>query len=116
MADDHSKANDKLKEAASKESIPVPSDIGAKNQATYDRLSKLDGAAFDRAYASAMVKDHQADVAAFRKQANAGKNDSIKSFASETLPTLQDHLKEAKEMLKTVGASNTRAKKANTGR
>ena len=116
MADDHSKANDKLKEAASKESIPVPSDIGAKNQATYDRLSKLDGAAFDRAYASAMVKDHQADVAAFQKQANAGKNDSIKSFASETLPTLQDHLKEAKEMLKTVGASNTRAKKANTGR
>jgi putative membrane protein len=116
MEDDHSKANDKLKEAASKENIPVPSDIGAKNQANYDRLSKLSGAAFDRAYANDMVKDHQTDVAAFQKEANAGKNDSIKRFASETLPTLQDHLKEAKEMQKSVTASHTRNSKARSGR
>jgi putative membrane protein len=105
MVDDHSKAGDKLKEVASHESITLPSDLSAKNQATYDRLSKLNGAAFDRAYARDMVKDHETDVAAFQKEANAGKNDSLKSFASETLPTLQDHLKQAKEMMKTVGGA-----------
>jgi putative membrane protein len=114
MVDDHSKAGDKLKEVASRESITLPNDLSAKDQATYDRLSKLNGAAFDRAYARDMVKDHETDVAAFQKEANGGKTDSLKSFASETLPTLQDHLKQAKEMMKNVGGTsaskNTRAK------
>jgi putative membrane protein len=114
MVDDHSKANDKLKEVASRESITLPNDLSAKDQATYDRLSKLNGASFDRAYARDMVKDHETDVAAFQKEANGGKTDSLKSFASETLPTLQDHLKQAKEMMKNVGGTsaskNPRAK------
>jgi putative membrane protein len=105
MVDDHSKAGDKLKEVASRESITLPNDLSAKDQATYDRLSKLNGAAFDRAYARDMVKDHETDIAAFQKEASAGKDDSLKSFASETLPTLQDHLKQAKEMMKTVGGA-----------
>jgi putative membrane protein len=113
MVNDHSKAGDKLKEAAAKESITLPTDIGAKDQATYDRLAKLNGAAFDRAYAKDMVADHQSDVAAFQKEANGGKNDSLKSFASETLPTLQDHLKEAKEMMKAV-AGTSASKNAKT--
>src|ERR1700730_8364251 len=114
MVDDHSKANDKLKEVASRESITLPNDLSAKDQASYDRLSKLNGAALDRAYARDMVKDHETDVAAFQKEANGGKTDSLKSYASEILPTLQDHLKQAKEMMKNVGGTsaskNTRAK------
>lgn len=116
MVDDHSKAGDKLKEVAAKDSMTLPSDIAAKDQAIYDRLSKLSGAAFDRAYARDMVKDHQDDVAAFQKEANSGKDDALKGFASETLPTLQDHLKEAKEMLKTVGGTAAKpGTKSNTG-
>jgi putative membrane protein len=105
MVDDHSKAGDKLKEVASRESITLPNDLSAKDQATYDRLAKLNGAAFDRAYARDMVKDHETDIAAFQKEASAGKDESLKSFASETLPTLQDHLKQAKEMMKTLGGA-----------
>jgi putative membrane protein len=116
MVDDHSKAGDKLKEVTSRENITLPTDISAKDQATYDRLSKLNGAAFDRAYARDMVKDHETDVAAFQKEANTGKDDSLKGFASETLPTLQDHLKQAKEMMKSVGGGTSASKgtKANT--
>jgi putative membrane protein len=110
MVDDHSKAGDKLKDVASKESITLPTEISAKDQATYDRLSKLNGPAFDKAYARDMVKDHETDIAAFQKEANGGKDDSLKSFASETLPTLQDHLKEAKEMWKTVGGASATSK------
>jgi putative membrane protein len=116
MVDDHSKAGDKLKEVTSRENITLPTDISAKDQATYDRLSKLNGAAFDRAYARDMVKDHETDVAAFQKEANTGRDDSLKGFASETLPTLQDHLKQAKEMMKSVGGGTSASKgtKANT--
>jgi putative membrane protein len=107
MVDAHSKAGDKLKEAASKENITLPTDISAKDQATYDRLSKLNGAAFDRAYAKDMVMDHQTDIAAFQKEASSGESTLLKSFASESLPTLQGHLKEAKQMMKTVGGTAT---------
>jgi putative membrane protein len=120
MVDDHSKAGDKLKEVASRENITLPTDISAKDQAIYDSLSKLNGAAFDRAYAKDMVKDHETDVAAFQKEAHGGKDDSLKSFASETLPTLQEHLKQAKEMTKTVGgttaAKGTKTKANSVGR
>jgi putative membrane protein len=105
VVEDHSKAGDKLKEVASRETIMLPTDLSVKDQGTYDRLSKLNGAAFDRAYARDMVKDHETDVAVFQREANAGRNDSLKSFASEALPTLQDHLKQAKEMMKTVGGA-----------
>src|ERR1700675_4342252 len=119
MVDDHSKAGDKLKEVASRESITLPTDISAKDQAIYNRLSKLNGAAFDRAYARDMVKDHETDVAAFQREANGGKDDSLKSFASDALPTLQDHLKEAKAMMKPVAGPRAAGKKGranNSGR
>ena len=55
--------------------------MNAKDQATYARLSQLSGAAFDRAYTRDMVRDHEADIAAFRHEANDGKDATIKGFA-----------------------------------
>ncbi len=74
MVNDHSKANDQLKSIASQSGITLPTDIGAKNQAEVDRLSKLNGVAFDHAYMQLMVKDHKKDVADFQKEANSGKD------------------------------------------
>jgi putative membrane protein len=105
MVEDHTKAGDELRSAAAKENISLPNDLAAKDRATYDSLSKLSGAAFDRAYARYMVKDHQEDVAEFSKEATSGQNESIKDFATQTLPTLKDHLKEALEMRQNVAAS-----------
>lgn len=106
MVTDHSKADDALKNAASSDKITLPTEIEAKDESVYNRFSKLSGAAFDRAYARDMVRDHQADIAAFREEAKDGKDASIKSFASQTLPTLEDHLKQAREMLSGVSSAN----------
>jgi putative membrane protein len=106
MVDDHSQANDKLKSVASQENVNLPEGLSKKDQATYDKLSKLSGDAFDRAYARDMLKDHQDDIAAFQREARNGRDAGIKSFASETLPTLQDHLKMAREMMRTLSPSN----------
>lgn len=107
MVDDHTKANDQLKDAASKANITLPTDVGPKEQAMYDRLSKLSGAQFDHAYATEMVKDHSKDVREFRHEANSGENQDIKSFASQTLPTLEEHLKLARDMAKQVSSGST---------
>lgn len=91
MVQDHSKANDDLKAVAQKDNITIPSDLNAKDQATYDRLSKLSGAAFDSAYTKAMMMDHKKDIADFQKEANSGMNADVKDFAGKTLPTLKQH-------------------------
>jgi putative membrane protein len=106
MVTDHTNADNSLKAAASKDNIALPSEMNAKDQAVYSRLSKLSGDAFDRAYSRDMVQDHTADIAAFRHEANDGKNASVKGFASQTLPTLEDHLKQAREMMHSVSATN----------
>jgi putative membrane protein len=85
--------------------LTLPSNPSTTDAETYDKLSKLAGKQFDEAYAKAMVKDHEEDVAEFQRESSNGKNDAIKSFASKTLPTLQSHLQQAKEMAKTVQAS-----------
>jgi len=107
MVDDHSKANDELKSVAKQKNIDLPTSLDAKHQAVVDRLSKLSGAEFDRAYSSEMLKDHEQDVKEFQKEANSGIDPDMKNFASKTLPTLQEHLKMAKDMNK--GKSSTSA-------
>jgi putative membrane protein len=107
MQNDHSKANDQLKDVASKGHITLPSDLNKMDQATYDRLSKLSGTEFDRAYARDMVNDHEKDIAAFKNETRMGKNPDVQNFASQTLPTLEDHLKQAKAMEKSVNANQS---------
>jgi putative membrane protein len=108
MVVEHTKAGDKLKEAAGQEHITLPTDLASKDQATYDRLSKLSGSDFDRAYAQDMVKDHQQDLRDFQREANHGNDDVIKAFAGQTVPMIRQHLDQAKEMLKTVSQTGSR--------
>ena len=102
MVEDHTKANEELSSIAAKKGVTVPASLDAKNQALKDRLSKLSGKDFDRAYMTEMVKDHKEDVAEFRKQANSERDPDVKAFAAKTLPTLEEHLKMAQDTYKTL--------------
>jgi putative membrane protein len=98
MIDDHSRANNNLKQVASALGVNLPQHLSAKDEATKERLSKLSGDQFDKAYVRDMVKDHKADVAAFRTESSTGREGSLKSFATQLLPTLRDHLKNAEKI------------------
>ena len=115
MVAQHSRANDQLKQVAAQSSISLPSDISPRDQSTYDKLAKLSGSDFDRAYARDMVNDHVADLAEFQKEANAGRNAEIKDFALQSLPMLREHLNQAREMLKAVSASSARRTSSGRG-
>jgi putative membrane protein len=98
MVDDHSKANDQLKQLASQKGVTLPTGLDAKDQATKDRLSKLQGAAFDKAYMKDMVMDHKQDVAEFKKESMSAHDSDLKSWAGQTLPTLESHLQQAEKI------------------
>src|SRR5439155_7543160 len=102
MATDHAKANQKLQKIAARENIRLPEDLDKDAKQNYEKPSKLSGPAFDRSYAQDMVADHKKDVAAFQKETAAGKNEAIRTFVAEMLPTLQDYLEETSEIMENV--------------
>lgn len=110
MVDDHTKANDDLKAVAAKKGMTLPSDIDAHDHATYGKLEKLSGNAFDRAYVKDMVLDHEKDVKEFQKEAKNGKDDDIKAFASRTQPVLQGHLDKIKSIQTNMRAGGASSK------
>jgi putative membrane protein len=108
MVTDHGKANDELKKLAEEKNITLPTAIDAQHKATHDRLEKLSGAAFDRAYVQDMLQDHQKDVSEFRKQASSAKDADVKAWAAKTLPTLEQHLTQVQSLSRSVvGTSGT---------
>ncbi len=109
MVDDHSKANDQLKSIAAQKGVTLPSDLDARDKAEKERLSKLSGEQFDKAYMRYMVSDHTKDVSEFKKESTSAKDPDVKNFASQTLPTLESHLDKAKSVAGTVGATSKAA-------
>lgn len=95
MIEDHGKANDELKQLATQKHVELPAEPSAKHKATRARLEKLSGEGFDKAYMADMLKDHKKDVAEFQHESTSAKDPDVKIFAAKTLPTLQDHLKQA---------------------
>jgi len=116
MVDDHSKANNDLSAVAQQKNIAMPTSTSAKHKALHDRLSKLSGAEFDKAYMADMVKDHQKDVADFQHEAKMGKDADVKAFASRTLPVLEDHLRMAHDAAVKVGATTATTTKTTTAK
>lgn len=100
MVKDHSAANNKLMGVVKGLKITPPMDVDAKQKAAYQQLQSLRGSGFDKAYSKMMVQDHNEDIALFEKEAKQGSNAKLKSFASETLPTLRQHLSMAKSLPK----------------
>jgi len=96
MVQDHTAANQQLMPILSATDVTVPEQLDASHRKTYDRLSKMSGAEFDRAYMRDMVQDHEKDVKKFRQEATHGNDPALKSFAQNTLPVLEQHLKMAR--------------------
>ncbi len=115
MVDDHSKANDELKQWAETAGVMLPTALDAKHQAMVARMSGLSGAAFDRAYAKEMVKDHIKAVQLFQREADRGTDAGLKSFASSKLPTLREHLEMARSLNASGGGHNMNSNTSMSG-
>jgi putative membrane protein len=87
MVKDHSELNSRVLKLAGEKSIQL------SNAPAPDlMLTQNNGAAFDRAYVTMMVEDHEKDVAAFEHAAVNLKDPETKAFVNYALPILKDHL------------------------
>ena len=107
MIDDHTKAGNELKAVADRKHLTWPAALPADAIALKDRLSKLSGAAFDRAYIDAMVDGHRAALADVRAEAQSGADPDVKAWASKASSTVQAHLTHAQDQQRELGKTAT---------
>jgi putative membrane protein len=98
MVEDHARTSQDLSTAAAKVNVEVPSEMTRGGKKTHDKLAKLSGADFDRAYAKLMLNDQKNKVETFTQEARLGRVPEVKDFAVKTMPTLQEHRQMAEQL------------------
>ena len=93
---DHTDANKKASESANALGVTPPSGPNSRQEADYDRMSKMSGAKFDAQFVKHMIADHKKDIKEYEKEAK--KDDAVGAYAKETLPTLHKHLDTAQSL------------------
>jgi len=86
MVTDHSKANNELMALAKEEGVALPA---AKSAGKWKS---------DKDYMTAMVKDHEKDLAEFQEEAKNGTDADLKKFADKTSKIVSHHLQMAREI------------------
>jgi putative membrane protein len=102
MVDDHTKANNELKNLAQQKNITLPTTLSNEHQRAFDKFNDKTGADFDKDYMDQMVQDHKKVINEFEEQANDGNDPEIKSWASSKLTALRHHLEEAQRVQEAV--------------
>jgi putative membrane protein len=92
--------NGELTQLASKKGVTLPKKMGKKEQEALDKIAKLSGPDFDKAYLEMEIKDHSKDLSAFQKEAKDGKDPEVKACAAKTVAAIEEHLKMARDLSK----------------
>ena len=71
-----------------------------KERETLDKLGKLSGPDFDKAYIEMETRHHSKDLSGFQKEAKEGKDPDVKAWAVKTMPTIEEHLKMLRDLRK----------------
>jgi putative membrane protein len=107
MDTDHSKMQNDLANMATQNGLTAKFGMGQRHRAKLTRLQKLSGKEFDKAYMTEMVQGHKDDIDYFQREGQAAHSSQVRDLVASTLPTLQDHFKQAKEVGAQVGADTT---------
>jgi len=98
IADDRQKAHEEVTQLAAKHGVNVPETLDSKHKSKIDKLAKLEGQNFDRAFLKEATHNDGDDIAEFQAEANGGSDAAVKSFATRVLPMLQAHVQMAKNL------------------
>ena len=114
MVSDHTKTSDAMKEMAQKKSMTLPTKLDSEHQQKLDKLRGMKGEQFDSAYMQGQADAHQTAVSLFREEAQNGKDADLKRFAEQTLPTLEQHLRMARDQRPAVASAGGAAAQQGT--
>jgi putative membrane protein len=98
VVDDHTKVRDALMEWAKNSKLVVVQGLEKEYKEKVSRLSKVEGAAFDREFMKIMVGDHEKSLQAWQAHAKTTSDRNLKKLIEQTAPTVREHLKHAQKI------------------
>jgi putative membrane protein len=110
MVEAHTQTSQQLKQAAAPLNIQVPTEPPRKAKKAEEKLAKLSGTDFDRAYAKMATDEQKQAVKQFEREAKGGRVPGIKEFAAKNLPAEQERQKQAEELASAATGTSARQK------
>jgi len=104
MQEMHTKAYDELKATAAKKNITIPMALTDNGDEAFKDLNKKTGTDFDKAYADAMVDGHEKAIDKITTASEKAKEEDVRMWAANMLPSLKAHLEGAKTLKTKVDA------------
>lgn len=109
MIDDHTKALGEVQQLAQAKGVTLPTELDRTHKAKTDRLARLSGEEFDRAYMSqAGVADHKKTHDKLAHVQSRAKDPDVKALAARTLPIVDQHLNSAQQLHKNTARGSSR--------
>ncbi len=108
IAEDHQYASREITDISAKEKIYLPVELDAKHKQAHQRLSRLSGHEFDKAFIAYLVKKHRNQIKELQEQAATLHNENVKQWAEATQPILAVHLKKAEHVAEELTGNKRR--------
>jgi putative membrane protein len=102
MIADHQRGLSIFKKVADRDGVTVDAQLDSKHKERLDKLAKLSGPEFDRAYIKDQLKAHQRMVSYFQSEADNSTESIASKMANNMLPAVQKHLNETKDLNKSM--------------
>ncbi len=95
---DHTQAYQTLLPMAQRQNIAEPTTLTTRQQEMFERLSKLDGVAFDVTYTNDMIRMHEMTIKALNDELTHGQSQWLNTWVQNTRPVVQQHLALAQQL------------------
>lgn len=95
MIDDHTEADNELKQTAQRKGVTLPSEPNEDQKEQAKDLQEYSGEEFDTEYMSAQVDAHETVIDFFQNEIDNGSDTEVVAFARKILPKLKEHHKMA---------------------
>jgi putative membrane protein len=110
MANDHTRLQKHWETMISNQGMDYESGMGERHRERINRLERLSGRQFDRAYMTLVTQNHREYLDLFRKEARRAHSAAVRARVTQAIPLLEQHLQMAKQIGGRVGADTTTVK------
>jgi putative membrane protein len=107
LVKDHSAADKKVTALAKEQDIDLSANTPSMPMDDMNKLKGMSGAEFDRAFAQAMLDDHQKDVDDAKAAQERTTDPKLKKLLTATIPVLEKHRDTARKLVASTGAGGT---------
>lgn len=107
LVKDHTAADKKVTALAKEQNIDLSANTPSMPMDEMNKLKGMSGAEFDRAFAQAMLDDHQKEVDDAKAAQERTTDPKLKKLLTATIPVLEKHRDTARKLVASTGAGGT---------